>query len=52
MVSLYCVVRQIEHKYSVSEENAALCGGVFTDDLGSGFVLASYDNKELICYAM
>ncbi|XP_050718564.1 WD repeat-containing protein 54-like isoform X1 [Eriocheir sinensis] len=42
----------IEHKYSASEENAALCGGVFTDDLGSGYVLASYDSKELICYAM
>ncbi|KAG7171530.1 WD repeat-containing protein 54-like [Homarus americanus] len=42
----------IEHKYSVSEENTALCGGVFTDDLGSGYVVTGYDRRELICYAM
>ena len=42
---------QIEHKYTAIEENAALSGVVFTDDLGSGYVASSYDSKELICYA-
>ncbi|XP_045131912.1 WD repeat-containing protein 54-like [Portunus trituberculatus] len=41
----------IEHVHSAVEENAALCGVAFTDDLGSGYIVASYDSKELICYA-
>ncbi|XP_071532416.1 WD repeat-containing protein 54-like [Panulirus ornatus] len=42
----------IEHKYSQSEENVALCGGTFTDDLGSGYVVTGYDRRDIFCYAM
>nr|XP_053637687.1 WD repeat-containing protein 54-like isoform X1 [Cherax quadricarinatus] len=42
----------IEHKYSMSEENTALCGGVFTDHLGSGYLVTGYDRRELICYVL
>lgn len=42
----------VEHKYTQSEENTALCGGAFTDHLGSGYVVTGYDRRDLICYAM
>lgn len=43
---------QVEHKFSVVEENVALCGGAFTDDIGSGFFTTGYDRRDIICYAM
>ncbi|XP_068217768.1 WD repeat-containing protein 54-like [Palaemon carinicauda] len=42
----------IEHKYCFKEENSAVCGAVFSDTEGSGYVTAAYDRRELFCYAM
>ncbi|KAK3861148.1 hypothetical protein Pcinc_032852 [Petrolisthes cinctipes] len=42
----------VEHKYGTVEENVALCGGAFTDDVGSGFFTTGYDRRDIICYAM